>query len=68
MILVVRLSRLLKLYRLSLENKKSKPSNRMTNKVRLLPRRSAERKLEKLGNAFTKAFNELNYMRRDLFW
>ncbi|MGC9208948.1 MAG: RNA-guided endonuclease InsQ/TnpB family protein [Nitrososphaeria archaeon] len=41
-----------------------RPSNRRTNKVRLLPRGSAERKLERLGDLFAKAFNELNYMRR----
>ncbi|MGC8664900.1 MAG: hypothetical protein ACP5SE_04450 [Nitrososphaeria archaeon] len=40
----------------------------MTNKVRLLPGGSAERKLERLGNMFAEAFNELNYIRRDLFW
>ncbi|MGC9208687.1 MAG: transposase, partial [Nitrososphaeria archaeon] len=41
-----------------------RPSDRRTNKVRLLPRGSAERKLRRLGDLFAKAFNELNYMRR----
>ncbi|MGC9209148.1 MAG: RNA-guided endonuclease TnpB family protein, partial [Nitrososphaeria archaeon] len=41
-----------------------KLSNRRTNKVRLLPRGSSERKLRRLGDLFAKAFNELNYMRR----
>ncbi|MGC8569533.1 MAG: RNA-guided endonuclease TnpB family protein, partial [Nitrososphaeria archaeon] len=41
-----------------------KPSNKRTNRVRLLPRGSAERKLRRLGDLFAKAFNELNYIRR----
>ncbi|MGC9208656.1 MAG: hypothetical protein ACP5GH_02200 [Nitrososphaeria archaeon] len=41
-----------------------KPSNRRINKVRLLPRGSTERKLKRLGELFSKAFNELNYIRR----
>ncbi len=45
-----------------------KPSNKRTNKVRLLPKGSTERKLRKLGDLFAKAFNELNFMGRDLFW
>jgi len=45
-----------------------KPSNKRTNKVRLLPKGSAERKLERLGDMFAKAFNELNYMRRQQFF
>ncbi len=45
-----------------------KLDNRRTNKARLLPGGSAERKLKKLGDKFAKAFNELNYMRRELFW
>ncbi|MGC8593517.1 MAG: hypothetical protein ACP5LF_04455 [Nitrososphaeria archaeon] len=45
-----------------------KLDNRRTNKARLLPGGSAERKLERLGNMFAEAFNELNYIRRDLFW
>ncbi|MDP8022920.1 MAG: hypothetical protein RAK20_00400 [Conexivisphaerales archaeon] len=52
------------LYRLLLKSKKSKPSNRSTIKVRLLQKGSAERKLEKLRELFAKAFNELNYMKR----
>ncbi|MGC8593750.1 MAG: RNA-guided endonuclease TnpB family protein, partial [Nitrososphaeria archaeon] len=45
-----------------------KPSNKRTNKIRLLPKGSTERKLEKLGDLFAKAFNELNYMRRQQFF
>ncbi|MGC8599819.1 MAG: hypothetical protein ACP5LX_02000 [Nitrososphaeria archaeon] len=45
-----------------------KPSSRMTIKIRLLPEGSAERKLRKLGDLFAKAFNELNYMRRQQFF
>ncbi|MDP8023906.1 MAG: hypothetical protein ACP5LF_03295 [Nitrososphaeria archaeon] len=68
LILVERLSRLLRLYRLSQKNKQSKPSNRRANKARLLPKGSAERKLERLGDMFTKAFNELNYMSIEYFF
>ncbi|MGC9208662.1 MAG: hypothetical protein ACP5GH_02230 [Nitrososphaeria archaeon] len=45
-----------------------KPSNKRTNKVRLLPKGSIERKFRKLGDLFAKAFNELNYMRRQQFF
>ncbi|MGC9209204.1 MAG: RNA-guided endonuclease TnpB family protein, partial [Nitrososphaeria archaeon] len=45
-----------------------KPSNKRTNKVRLLSRGSTERKLERLGDLFAKAFNELNYIRRQQFF
>ena len=36
--------------------------------MRLLPKGSTERKLRKLGELFAKAFNELNYMRRQQFF
>ncbi len=45
-----------------------KPSSRRTIKIWLLPEGSAERKLEKLGDTFAKAFNKLNYMRRQQFF
>ncbi|MGC9146112.1 MAG: RNA-guided endonuclease TnpB family protein, partial [Nitrososphaeria archaeon] len=45
-----------------------KPSNRRTNKIRLLPKGSTEIKLKRLGDLFAKAFNELNYMRRQQFF
>ncbi|MGC8592683.1 MAG: hypothetical protein ACP5LF_00105 [Nitrososphaeria archaeon] len=46
------MSQLLRLYRLSQKSKQSKPSNRRANKVRLLPKGSAERKLEKLEDDY----------------
>jgi len=54
--------------RVGKETVEIKPSNRKTIKVRLLSKGGAEMRLRKFGEPFAKAFNELNYMRRQQFF